>query len=247
MRQDLERRLQDELSADAQLKAQSIADLRDRLARCQGRVEELSQQLEEARQSVKSLRRDRDTLREDLRRVDNTAMELRGERDSLKDQAEGAKWLGLDCCPDCLDTKSATVGRLPACLHVDLTLTHSRCSCSHLCLCARDFVVVALSSSEQAQQFEMRLQEAKASGERRLESLEASWGAERANLERQLAEAESRFTRLEDTHRHELAELSDQIKATLQRERDDKRRLQFDNAQLQAKLEDLSRQFEADF
>ena len=92
MRQDLERHLQDELSADAQLKAQSIADLRDRLARCQGRVEELSQQLEEARQSVKSLRRDRDTLREDLRRVDSTAMELRGERDSLKNDADGVKW-----------------------------------------------------------------------------------------------------------------------------------------------------------
>ena len=103
------------------------------------------------------------------------------------------------------------------------------------------------SSPERAQEFELRLQEAKVAGERRLESLEATWGAERADLQRQLAEAECRFTRLEDTHRLELAELSDQIKATLQRERDEKRRLQFDNAQLQAKLEDLSRQFEADF
>jgi hypothetical protein len=73
------------------------------------------------------------------------------------------------------------------------------------------------------------------------------WAKERAELQHQLTAADSRGALLEDEHRQELSELSEQIKATLQREREDKRRLHFENAQLQAKLHDLTRQLEADF
>lgn len=76
---------------------------------------------------------------------------------------------------------------------------------------------------------------------------EAAWLSEKDDLQVQIAGAKDRASSMEEDHRRDLAQLSDQIKATLKRERDDKRRLHFENAQLQAKLQELSRQLEADF
>ena len=81
--------MQDELSADAALKAQATTELRERLAHAQARVEEQRQLLQEARQNEKALRHDRDELRDELRKVDGTAAQLRSERDAAREQLAG--------------------------------------------------------------------------------------------------------------------------------------------------------------
>ena len=91
------------------------------------------------------------------------------------------------------------------------------------------------------------MKELKQAAERQREALQTEAELERADLRRRLREAEIRAGQLDDEHRRELSELSDQIKATLQREREEKRRLHFENAHLQTKLHDLNQQLAADF
>jgi len=90
VRSEAEHSLREELAADNRLKAQANEDLRDQLARMETRYEDLKQRFVDMQHGEKSLRVERDELRDELRNLDSQVAQLRGERDSLQDEVTGS-------------------------------------------------------------------------------------------------------------------------------------------------------------
>ena len=97
------------------------------------------------------------------------------------------------------------------------------------------------------QQIQSQVKQAVSAKQLEFESVTAKWEVERGELRREVMAAEKKLLLLEEEHRRELTQLGEQVKTTLKRERDDKRRLHFENAQLQGKLQELSQQLASAF